>query len=619
MKLEQIDDFLNKLDLSDEESAIAFLAEQLQAFADEIDPTDDDDADGNYGNKPGNGKFEMDSIVERSVGHDFEVRRFKKIDNPISTWSWAGAFEVIYPNSLLGAVEAVKYALSQNKKLKCLGTKYSFSLICETKDIYIDLSKSFEYNPKKHNKTVRTLDTGPVERLKENVDAGNYFNAPAGMPVNMINHILCPDDKKDEAIFGHKRMYNMAGVSLQTLAGAISTGTHGTGGKYTAIHDTVRSLEIVAGDGTVYRVEPKDGITDPAKHKAYYDNHPEEVPVVLLQDDDKFYAALVNMGCFGILYSIIIEVTDMSYMHQEVSYQKYSFDEAFIKKISKGVLPKNSGEEYFYSLLFNPYKIKKDQPVSYLYKETKLTESTTVKGGAKRRRLWPTFAAKLGVAARVIRHIANSGKFPKKGFIESSLKAQNDIEQKGGGYTNLSYKVWNGGLGKLQSFGVAIEFAIPVHQLEIIIPPLLQKLAAIGEDGNGFYLNAPISLRFARPSKAYLANNYYLDGDGNEVKEWCHFEIIRVNGKSKADDRRELELLMDLQQFFSFHKARPHWGLNFEYHFSVPVLKQLYPKFDQWLEAYQFFNSTGVFSNEFTKRMGIDSINDTTPDPILVV
>ena len=56
---------------------------------------------------------------------------------------------------------------------------------------------------------------------------------------------------------------NMGGYDHQTIAGVISTSTHGSGITFGPLNDFVRSLDIVAAGGVVYRIEPSDGPTDP--------------------------------------------------------------------------------------------------------------------------------------------------------------------------------------------------------------------------------------------------------------------------------------------------------------------------------------------------------------------
>jgi FAD-linked oxidoreductase len=72
---------------------------------------------------------------------------------------------------------------------------------------------------------------------------------------------------------------NMGDGSGQTAAGAISTGTHGTGRASASLSAQVRALELVLADGTVSTCSPTD--------------HP-----------DLFRAAAVGLGAFGIIVAI---------------------------------------------------------------------------------------------------------------------------------------------------------------------------------------------------------------------------------------------------------------------------------------------------------------------------
>ena len=48
-------------------------------------------------------------------------------------------------------------------------------------------------------------------------------------------------------------MTNLGDIDVQTVAGAISTGTHGTGVKLGGIATQVRALELVLADGSLLR------------------------------------------------------------------------------------------------------------------------------------------------------------------------------------------------------------------------------------------------------------------------------------------------------------------------------------------------------------------------------
>ncbi len=81
---------------------------------------------------------------------------------------------------------------------------------------------------------------------------------------------------------------NLGSIAEQSLAGAISTGTHGTGIAYRCLADQVESLSLVDGRGDVRRL---------------YRDHPD------------FGAAVVGLGCFGVIHEITLSVVPTFQMH----------------------------------------------------------------------------------------------------------------------------------------------------------------------------------------------------------------------------------------------------------------------------------------------------------------
>jgi hypothetical protein len=540
-------------------------------------------------------------------GEEFDIKHQEFVTNPAATWDFAKPVSMLFPHSLKGVVNAVRYAEENHLKVKGLGSRHSFSLAPATDHCYIDLSKTFTYSLSKHNETVHSLDQSSLDLLKDGVNKKQHFDALGGLTIRMINHILCPDTNNDIARFGRKRMFNMGGGDVQTFAGAFSTGTHGSGGKYSAYHDMIRSILLVSCEGKVYRIEPTNGITDPDKHQLYYNNHPEKVNVLLIQDDDKFYSLLVSMGCFGIIYSAIIEIAEMTLLHADNYYYKSGWSTNLKQTLQKPVLPADPEEEYFYYIQLNPYKLNRKKNPSILVKEIK---PSNVPGSGKketRRKIWPSVFANWPLSVNLIRHITNSGLMPKKRIIESALRSQNDNTRRGRGYTDIAYKIWNAGSGKTKSIGTGIEIAFPAEEAPEAIDLLLACIEKVSSMGRGYYLNAPIALRFVRPSKAYLAPNYHTY-NGKQVGEWCYVEILRVNSKAADDDKKELEIFTHLQTMMYLKGGRPHWGLNFGFPFTTELLHKLYPKFNEWLAAYRFFNFKGTFENEFTRKAGLDQV-----------
>jgi len=73
--------------------------------------------------------------------------------------------------------------------------------------------------------------------------------ARAGTPLHVLNDQL--------AVLGLS-LHNMGDIAEQTLAGAVSTGTHGSGGRVASLSAQLRGLELVTGTGEVVRCSATD-------------------------------------------------------------------------------------------------------------------------------------------------------------------------------------------------------------------------------------------------------------------------------------------------------------------------------------------------------------------------
>jgi L-gulonolactone oxidase len=96
-------------------------------------------------------------------------------------------------------------------------------------------------------------------------------------------------------------LHNMGDIDAQTLAGATSTGTHGTGGVVASLAAQIAGFELVTGTGEVLRVSAEE--------------HPEV-----------FAAGRVGLGALGVLTSITFDVEPLFAL--EAHERPMSWDEA---------------------------------------------------------------------------------------------------------------------------------------------------------------------------------------------------------------------------------------------------------------------------------------------------
>ena len=153
-------------------------------------------------------------------------------------------------------IAAVDDARNRGLRVRMVGTGHSFTDIALTDGILLD----------------PTLLRGPVQ-----VDADAMtVTVRAGTTLHDLNQEL--------ADAGYA-LTNVGDVDVQTAAGAISTGTHGTGRASASLSAQVRALELVLANGSLAACSREE--------------HP-----------DLFRAAAVGLGAFGIIVAITFGIEE---------------------------------------------------------------------------------------------------------------------------------------------------------------------------------------------------------------------------------------------------------------------------------------------------------------------
>ena len=171
--------------------------------------------------------------------------------------NWAGnqrwtPASVVHPTSEDELAAAIREAGAAGRRVRAIGSGHSFTAIAATDGVQVVLDRwrgLIEVDPGSGAATFR---------------AGTTL---AEIPQLLGAHGLA--------------MENLGDVDRQTLAGAISTGTHGTGDRYGGLASQVRAMTLVLADGSVLRCAA--------------DERPE-----------LFAAARVGLGAFGIVSTITL-------------------------------------------------------------------------------------------------------------------------------------------------------------------------------------------------------------------------------------------------------------------------------------------------------------------------
>jgi len=455
------------------------------------------------------------------------------------------------PQSLDDLVTIVRDAEAAGATVRAVGSGHSWSDAA--------LTTGFVVLPQG---LARPLDLEPA-LLRDPAAAGRLVRVEAGMRIRELNALL---DGQNRALS------NMGGYDGQTLAGVVSTSTHGSGGQMGPIADQVRSLDVVACRGEVLRIEPATGaITDADAFAARYPRRR------LVQDDAWFRAARVGVGCLGLIYAATLEVRE-EYWLKEVRTRETIED--VLPRIAAGdVLRDNRHFETY----FTPYARRDGRHTCIV-----TTRNETAPGADTRRtRNWLNEAVALFPGTPHILNVVTGAYPPITPFLlERALAALRDAD-----YTNISYKVLNIGAANYlpaysSEIGVPVGAATDAVRIICDVAERHRRLGSV-------YQTSPIALRFVRGSDASLS---MMQGRDTMMIELIH--MTRTEGG--------FELLAAYEDALYALEGRPHWGqVNT---LTEPHVRALYgTSLDEWLSVCGEVNATGVFDSPFSKRVGLSA------------
>lgn len=181
--------------------------------------------------------------------------------------NWAGdqaclPAEIVTPRSRDELCEAVRGAAEAGRTVKVPGSGHSFTEAAMTDGVMIRAEA--------------------LSRVLEADAASGLVKVEAGVVLRDLNEAL---DRLGLA------MPNLGDIDRQTLAGAISTATHGTGATLPNISAQVEALELVTADGQVRELTAS------------------ETP-------DELRAARVGLGALGALYSVTLRTVPAFTLHR---------------------------------------------------------------------------------------------------------------------------------------------------------------------------------------------------------------------------------------------------------------------------------------------------------------
>src|SRR5215217_1207310 len=537
------------------------------------------------------------------------------------------------PESLADVVAIISEAEAANKRVHAFGSKWSFSDCAFTSDYVVDT--------KQLNQELNTVK----DALRPG-QSSLLYHVEAGITIRDLYQ------KLDEAGLA---LETMGGASGQTLAGAISTGTHG-GDKFIApLADSVVAIHLVGAGGTQYWIEPSPGITDPAPLRARV--VPDVDPQNIIYGDETFDACLVSLGCMGVIYAVVLRVRGpygLVETSDETTWQAFKDSaSAYLRDPSKR----------FLQVLLDPYTDDNNENRCLLTTRSEFSPDDA--GPLARPRgdrdqadvdSWnairstnpfladhlpesPPSAVELVVWIMILslqpfplvqKKLNDNGWFDATGLSTNEERLAQIVrgiltdapDQRGvmvsfywpilltqwptGTLRGSSYSVMDSGYGHPRppsepGYSIELQFPAMDEEGKLGFVDFIDALITTVNAATQTFFAGYISLRFTGPTRAYLG-----------MQQWnqtCSVEIAVLQGVQGL-----FELLSELFRIGFNLGGLPHWGQQLD--LGVQGHGSLYPQYGRWRQVYAKMSNNftaQTFENGLSSRWNLTTPGLTTP------
>lgn len=334
-------------------------------------------------------------------------------------------------------------------------------------------------------------------------------------------------------------MINVGSISDQTLAGIITTATHGTGIRYGVISTHVVSVTLLLADGS--------RVTCSRHERA-----------------DLFTATICGLGSTGLILNIGLEVEPLFRLEDVQSSQPF---EEVVGSLDTVV---HSAEHV--RLWWFPAA---DTVRVSLCNRTQEPKKPVVSW------LWHSL-----MGYHVVQFLLFLGLFLPNANIWTMRFACWLVSSKTVGIDD-SYRIFNVDCRYLQ---YTTEWAIPYSNSQACLRELRMWLSQELEDPRGLRPHFPIEIRFSAPDDIWLSPS--------SGQQTCWIGIVQYKPYGFLVPYRRL--FSGFETILSRHQGRPHWAKA--HHLGRNSFKQLYPRFDDFVRVLEEVDPRGLFRNEYVQR-----------------
>jgi FAD-linked oxidoreductase len=422
--------------------------------------------------------------------------------------NWAGnqamsPAQVVHPRGVEEVAAAVKDAASGGRRVKAIGSGHSFTGIGLTDGVLLQLDRH-------------------TELLAVDAATGRVTVA-AGMPLHALNDALV------EHGLG---LTNMGDIDVQTVSGAISTGTHGTGRASGSIAHQVSGLELVLADGSV-------------------------VSCSRTERPELFEMARIGLGALGVVTAVTFQAEKLFALHADERPMP-------LDDVLDGFEELVASNEHFEFYWFPHTR------TALTKRNNRSTELAPLSG----RRAWvddellsnKVFGLTCRLGALMPRTIPAINKVAAR-----ALSART--------YTDVAPHVFT---SPRRVRFCEMEYAIPRAELPAVFRELTSLPERLGER-----ISFPVECRVAP------ADDIPLSTASGRDSAYIAVHVFRGTRFDRYFDA--------VEQLMGTVAGRPHWGKLHD--LDASVLRQRYPRFDDFVALRREFDPEGLFRNAYLDRV----------------
>ncbi|AZC14343.1 D-arabinono-1,4-lactone oxidase [Microbacterium sp. ABRD28] len=409
-----------------------------------------------------------------------------------------------FPATAEAVERAVGAAARRGLRIKPIGSGHSFSDIAVAPDVLLDLSA-----------LSGIVSIGP---------GTGQVTFGAGTPLHQVPRLLARHGLA---------MQNLGDIDRQTIAGAISTGTHGTGIAFGGLATQIVGVTIVTGTGETRRIA---------------------------EGDPLLAAVSLGLGALGVLVDVTVQCVPA--FHLEAVERPEPLED-----VVAGLQERAQAADHFEFYWF-PHT-----EVALTKTNRRLPETTP-------RRPLPRvgrFVDETVLANGVYRGMCAVGSaLPPviPSFSRLATRVTGDRT-----YLDRSHRVFT------QTRGVRfreMEYALPAEHVAGAFAEVRSLIAA-----KRWRISFPLEVRFASGDDRWLSTAY-----GGPTG------YIAVHRYFREDPTAYFAAVEEIMRA---HGGRPHWGKL--HSLGADVLRDRYPRFDDFLELRHAFDPDGLFRNAYLDRV----------------